>query len=60
MVMNGMTIVPLRFTSITTLKSQVAFDKPLYACLYKEIGDNMPLKIRPANGPLQTAEHFLE
>src|SRR6185312_4431244 len=36
MVMKGMTIVPLRVTSITALRSHVALVRPLYACLYKE------------------------
>jgi hypothetical protein len=32
--MKGITIVPLRFTSMTSDKSQVGRDKPLYAFLY--------------------------
>jgi hypothetical protein len=35
-VMNGTTIVPLLFTSITTDKYQVFFESPLNAFLYKE------------------------
>lgn len=37
-----MTIVPLRFTSITTDNNQVERDNPLYAFLYNEkVRDNI-------------------